>query len=200
MQSDLYFVNKNRKALKMGKKQIQKLVELQYEVLKTNNSKERLKYVVAGIRDGRLYNMIGTNFGRFSEDEDIPDTEFITDDDLALSRISSAKIDDITSKMLNFFKKYGEVSNGTDNDNTSFCNDTCNNTCNATGDKEDKENGEDGEDVVQEELNLNVDEVVKECKKAIKKGKFDKATELISLLGDDKNAKKLSKKLRKAMK
>ena len=167
----------------MGKKQIQKLVELQYEVLKTNNSKERLKYVVAGIRDGRLYNMIGTNFGRFGEkNEDIPDTEFITEDDLTISRLSSAKIDDITSKMLNFFKKYGEVSNDTDdisNDIDDISNDI---------------------DDISEELNLNVDEVVKECKKAIKKGKFDKATELISLLGDDKNAKKLSKKLRKVMK
>jgi len=189
MQSNLSFVNKNRKALKMGKKQIQELVELQYKVLKTNNSKERLKYVVAGVRDGKLYNMIGTNFGKFGED--IPDTEFITDDDLALSRLSSIRLSIITSRMANFFKKYGEVSDDTSND---ICYAISNDTSNDTSVKEDEE------DVVQKELNLNVDEVVKECKKAIKNRMFDKANTLINLLGDDKNAKKLSKKLRKAEK
>jgi len=170
----------------MGKKQIEKLVKLQYEVLKVQDNKERLRYIVAGIKDGRLYNMVGTNFGEFGED--VPDTEFITEDDLDLSRISSVRISAITLKMSNFFKKYGEVSNdSTNNDNTTFCNDTCN-------------DASDKEDVTQKELKLNVDELIEKCKKAIKKGKFNKAAELITLLGDDKNAKKLSKKLKKAKK
>jgi len=184
----------------MGKQQIQGLVSVQYDVLNSQDNKERIRFVVAGCREGRLYNMSGTDFGMFNEEA--PDTEFITDADLDLSRITGARLSSITKKMKDFFNKYGvsDVTDSSNDDNDT--NDSDSDDTNSSNDdvesKKDKKNKVSNDK--KKELKVNIDEVVAKCKKAIKKEKFDKARELIKLLGDIDIAKKLSKKLKKAEK
>ena len=168
----------------MSKSMIEAFVKAQYGALTANDNRERLRHVVVGCKNGRLYSHSGTDYGEF----DAPDTIFSPDSDTQLTRITGVKMAGINKKMLEFFDKYGanpvEVDEPTDeptdsNDEPTDSNDdTCDN-------KSDDVN----EDAVDTEA------VEKACKKAIKKGDFKKAQKLIDKLGGHK---KLQKKLDKA--
>ena len=152
----------------MSKKHIEALITAEFVVLSAKDNKERLKYIVAGIKDGKFYDYAGTDYGIF--DEAAPDTVFIEESDLELSRITSSKITTITMNMKKFFTEYNGENvevNPQDNEDEKI----------------------DGDTVIDTEA------VEKACKKAIKKGDFKKAQKLIDKIGGHK---KLQKKLDKA--
>ena len=151
----------------MSKTHIQALVGGQYNSLNAKDNKERLKYTVAGCKDGKLYDYAGTNYGAFNEDA--PDTEFITEADLNLSRITAVRLKGITERMQNFFNTYG-----------------ANPVEEAT-----VEDVEEVEEVVEEDN----DELIEKFKKAIKKGKAKKARKLLDEIGENKKLAKMLKKL-----
>ncbi len=161
----------------MSKKHIEALITAEFVVLSAKDSKERLKYIVAGIKDGKFYDYAGTDYGIF--DEAAPDTVFIEESDLELSRITSSKITTITMNMKKFFTEYnGEVDEDTmDTDKSSD---------DVVSDSDDDNTTED---------TIDTEAVEKACKKAIKKGDFSKAQKLIDKLGGHS---KLQKKLDKA--
>ncbi len=148
----------------MSKSHIEAFTKAQYEAL-TQTNKERIPFTIAGCKDGHLYDLSGRDFGEFNLDA--PDTEFITVKDGELSRITKVKILAITNTMKKFFDTYGanpvEAAEQSDP---------------GGGDKDKAE--------------IDTEAVEEACKKAIKKGKFDKAQKLIDKLGGHK---KLQKKL-----
>ena len=94
----------------------------QYQSLSAKTNVERLKFTVAGIKNGRFYDHVGTDYGLF--DEDAPDAIFISDKDVTMTRITGAKIDSITKKVESYFTAYysdevdevDEVADSTSND------------------------------------------------------------------------------------
>ena len=152
----------------MSKSHIEALINTEYEVLKAKDNKERLKFMVAGIKDGCFYNHAnGAIYGEF--DTEVPDTVFISEADLEMFRVTSTKIVGITLAMQQFFVDYNGADEPTVEDEPT-------------------------EPTVEEEA-IDTEAVEKACKKAIKKGDFKKAQKLIDKLGGHK---KLQKKLDKA--
>jgi len=154
----------------MSKKMIESYVKAQHAVLTCKDNKERLRFTVAGIKDGKFYDYSGTNYGVF--DENAPDTVFIPESDLELGRITGSKLATITLKMQKFFDTYfgeGEPTEEVEPTTTEAPT-------------------EEGEEI-------DTEAVEKAVKKAIKKEDFKKAQKLIDKLGGHK---KLQKKLDKA--
>ena len=150
----------------MSKEMIKAHIVAQYAVLTSKDNKERLKYMVAGIKDGKFFDYAGTDYGMF--DENAPDTVFIPDSDLSLSRITGVKLAGITLSMQKFFENY---ENGGSEPTEEQC------------------------DPEPSDEEIDTGAVEKACKKAIKKGDFKKAQKLIDKLGGHE---KLQKKLDKA--
>ena len=157
----------------MSKSMIASLVKAQFAALNAKDNKERLRYTVAGIKDGKLYDAVGTNYGVY--DENAEDTVFIEDSDFELSRITSAKIKNVTDKMLAFFNETDEVVET----------------------KEVEETDEVVEPEVVETKEVDFEAVEVACKKAIKKGNVKKASKLLAKLDGQSCYKKLAKKIMK---
>jgi len=205
----------------MSKKAIQKLIEVQYEVMNSRDNKDRIRHVVAGIKNGKFYTHAGVSFGTF--DKNAPDTEFISESDLDLARITGSKLKKITENMTSFFNKYEEDDDeeyDEEYDDEEY--DDEEEDEEEEDEDEDEDEDDDDEDDEDEEvvkykkpikkgklkkpikkgepiLEVNVEKVVAKCKKAIKKGKLKKAEELLKLLPESKEAKKLAKKIKKAL-
>ncbi len=165
----------------MAKSYIVGLIQSQYGGLVAKDNKERLRHLVAGIKDGKLYSHSGADYGMF--DENAEDVEFITDADLALSRVTAIKIRSITNKMQTFFAGYG---------------------LGGLAGKLDDE-GTDTEDVTTEEHAevevppINVQAVTEAFDTALENGKLKKARKLLNKLNEaGVKTKKLEKKLKKA--
>ena len=159
----------------MSKSMVQAMIKGQYNALNAKDNKERLRYMVAGIKDGKFYDSVGTDYGTF--DEDVEDVEFITEKDLNLSRITGSKIASITIAMQKFFDTYNGIAAPTDVETTEQPD---------TNELEASEMGEPDYEALE-----------KACKKAIKKGDIKKATKLLAKLDGQDCHKKLSKKLKK---
>ena len=162
----------------MSKSMIESLVQAQFKALNAKDNKERLRYTIAGIKDGKFYDAVGTNYGIY--DENAEDTVFIEDSDFELSRITSAKIKSVTDKMLAFFNETEEVKESTNDE---------------VVETEAVEVEEVDEVVETEEVDFEAVEVA--CKKAIKKGNVKKASKLLAKLDGQSCYKKLAKKIMK---
>jgi len=146
----------------MSKNMIEALVKSQYNGLNAKDNKERLGYMVAGIKDGKFYDHTSnTDYGVF--DANAEDAVFIPESDLELSRITGAKIATVTVAMQKWFDTY---------------------TGNGNGAEVPAEESE----VADEEIDTEA--VEKARKKAIKKGDLDKAQKLIDKLGGHKKLQK----------
>ena len=168
----------------MSKKHIEAVVRAQFKALGAKDNKERLGYMIAGIKDGKFYTHAhGATFGIF--DTEVEDTVFIPESDLELSRITGAKIATVTLNMTKFFDRYYSEDN------------------------EEPEKGEasDGDDTtadqpaVDSEPELSegiLEKLAKECKKCIKTEDFKKAKKILVKLEGSEFHKKLAKKLKKA--
>ena len=163
-------LKKTKETQIMSKQHIETLIKAQHAVLTCADNKERLRYTVAGIKDGKFYDHSGTDYGVF--DEDAPDTVFIPEADLDLQRITGAKLKSIAGKMTAFFEAY-----------------------NSNEPAEIDEVIEDEAPAEPAEEAIDMDALEKACKKAIKGEKFGKAQKLIDKMGGHK---KLQKKLDKA--
>lgn len=153
----------------MSKSNIQAHALAGVALLGAKDTKARLHYVIAGVKDGKMYDHAGTDYGVY--DEDAEDVEFITDEDLALSRISGTKIASIGKLMADYFNPNAEEESK----------------------PEPKEDGGSSEPAEE----IDYDAVAKACKKAIKKEDVKKATKLLAKLEGQDCYKKLSKKLAK---
>ena len=169
----------------MSKSHIQAFALAQIASITEKTVKDRLKYTVAGCKDGCLYSNDGTNYGIYNEDA--PDTVFITQEDLDMSRVTGAKIAKIETLMKDFFNEYGTPV-PTNDDTTA--DDNADNDSDSVED-----NVETVETELAEEVVSDFEEAEDAIKKAIKKGKFKKAQKLIDEIGGHK---KLQKKLDKA--
>ena len=158
----------------MSKNFSRAFIEGQYNSMTAKTNAERIKFTVAGVKDGKFYDHAGTDYGLF--DIDAPDVIFIPDTDIQLTRITGAKLTIITGKMNKYFEEYYGESE-------------------APIVEEDNVEPEASVETVEEEDTIDTEAVIEACKKAIKKGKFDKAQKLIDKLGGHK---KLQKKLDKA--
>lgn len=167
----------------MSQKHITALVKAQYKALNAKDNKERLTYMIAGIKDGKFYTHAHVaDFGIF--DVNAPDTVFIPEKDLELSRITGAKIATITMNMEKFFDAY--YGGETTEPQPDIAPETKPET--PIPDPEAlKELDEDG-----------VEKLAKACKKAIKAEDFKKARKILSKLDGQDCYKKLAKKLAKA--
>ena len=168
----------------MGKSQIEAFTKAQMKSLVAKDNKERLKFTVAGCKDGHLYSHDGTDFGLY--EADAPDTEFITQADLEVGRLTSSRLEKIYTLAETFFNTYGSASKETSEDVPKKP-------------SEQPVSVENSEDTPSED-EVDNEALVKACKKAIKKEDFKKAQKLIEKLTDEDAAKKLSKKLKKATK
>lgn len=176
----------------MSKSMIESYVKGQYLALGAKDNKERLGYIIAGCKDGKLYSYDGTDYGMFNVDA--PDTVFIAESDLELSRITGVKIANITKLMDDFFAKYGDNPVESSNDDMENS-ETPVESVESTPKKEKKIKSDDVEAPAPVEDEIDTEAVTTAVKKAIKKGDFKKAQKLIDKLGGDK---KLQKKLDKA--
>ena len=152
----------------MSKKHIEAFIKSQYQTLGARDNKERMKFVVAGIKDGHFYNHMGTDFGEF--DAEAPDAVFIQEADVKLSRIVGSKILKVTKAMDDYFKEYYGV-------------------------EEDEPEEVETEEEPTEEAEIDEDAVKQAFKKALKKGKLKKAQKIVDMLPDGKLKSKLEKKL-----
>ena len=154
---------------------IEAFVKAQYKALGAKDNKERLRFMVAGCKDGKLYDLTtDTDYGVFNVDA--PDTEFIKESDLKLQRITGAKIGTVTSAMQNFFLEYGDGTEAIANVEP-----------------------EEVETVDSAEVTPHIDfeDIEAKCKKAIKKGNKEKAEKLLAKLEGQDCHKKLAKKIGK---
>ncbi len=184
---------------------IEAFVRAQYDVLSSKDNKERLAFTVAGIKDGHFYNHAGIDFGLF--DDEVEDTEFISKEDLKLSRITGVKLSRIQAKLDKFFSEYY----GLGNEQSAVADEDAAEDEKEVAEKKDKkakkaENQEldDAVDEVVEkstpepEPTIDLEAVEKACKKAIKKGDYKLAKKLIEKIEHKDLAKKMNKKLKKA--
>ncbi len=167
----------------MSKSMIQAFALAQLASLISKDNKGRLKYTIAGCKDGHLYDHNGQDYGLFNADA--PDTVFIPESDLELSRITGVKLEGIAKKASAFFDVYGAdpkdegaVEREADE---------------PTEEQSDPEPT--GGDVDKTDEAVDYDALEKACKKAIKKGNMKKATKLLVKLEGQKCHKKLSKKV-----
>ena len=159
----------------MSKSMLAAFAISQMKALSAKDNKERLRFTIAGCKDGKLYDHVGTNYGVF--DENAPDVGFIPESDLELTRITGVKIAGIIEKAEAFFNEYAfdkvvEVETDT---------------------VVEVEEVVEVVEVLEEEIDTEA--VTKATNKAIKKGNFKKAQKLIDKLGGNE---KLQKKLNKA--
>ena len=163
----------------MSKSMLAAFAISQMKALSAKDNKERLRFTIAGCKDGKLYDHVGTNYGVF--DENAPDVVFIPESDLELTRITGVKIAGIIEKAEAFFNEYAfdKVVEVEEVEEVV----------------EVEEVEEIVEDTVEVEEKIDTEAVEKAAKKAIKKGDFKKAQKLIDKLG---GSKKLQKKLNKA--
>ena len=140
--------------------------------LTAKDGKERLRFTVAGVKDGKFYDAVGTDYGTY----DGEDVEFITEEDLNVSRLTGVRLEKIKQRADAYFSGTPFKSNEPV----------------AEAYFSDEQTEED------EQPEIDVDALVSACKKAIKDGKFKKANKIIEKLDGHKVAKKLAKKLRKA--
>ena len=176
----------------MSQSMIKAFIEGQYRALNAKDNKERIRYIVAGTKDGRFYDHAGNDYGYFG---DVPDEVFIAESDLDLSRITTSKLDAVTKSMNDFFAKYMGVE-------------AVESVETLEDENEEEEDAEEKtmaknlevevETVESEEVELSQEEIAEKAKKAIKKGKLKKAKKLIAQIEDKKVAKKLKAKLEEA--
>jgi len=174
----------------MSKSMTEAFVKAQFRALNAENNKERIGYMVAGIKDGKFYDhKTDTDYGVFNTDS--PDTVFIPESDLELQRITGAKLATLTLNMTKFFDAYGanptETAEGGE-DKTEL-------TPNESHRDEACVKSAEGE---QPSESVDVDALIKAFAKAIKKGKAKKAQKIINKLGEaGAKVKKLKKELEK---
>jgi len=161
----------------MSKTMILAFIESQFNMMSAQDNKERLHYIVAGIKDGELYDLSGNTYGKL---DGIEDTEWITKEDGELSRITSAKI----GKAKHAFKAFADKVLGVEQEDEPTV-------------KQEDEPTVKQEDEPTVEDEIDIDAVVKACKKAIKKGNQKKAMKLANKIEtvDVKAYKKLMKKI-----
>lgn len=157
---------------------IQAYIKGQFAALSAKDNKERLRFTVAGIKDNKPYDYVGTDYGTL--DGTFADVVFFEQDVLELSRITQSRIDTITKNMTDYFAEVEEE-------------DEANEHQEVVEKSEESEEVEKNEQGVVGEAEDNTEVLIK---KAIKKGKFKKAQKLLDQIGGDK---KLQKKLDKAM-
>jgi len=165
----------------MGKSQIEAFAKAQMKSLVAKDNKDRLKFTIAGCKSGHLYSHDGTDFGLF--DVDAPDTEFITQEDLNLSRLTTSRLQKISALAATFFNTYGDNQTSVEQSDE---------------DKKPTKPSEQPANDVSEPVDNEA--LAKACKKAIKKEDFQKAQKLIDKMTDTEASKKLAKKLKKASK
>lgn len=178
----------------MSKKHIEAVVRAQYKAMNAKDNKERLKYMIAGIKDGKFYNYAsGEKFGVF--DLNVPDTVFIPEETLDLARVTGAKLATLTQNMERFFDEYyGQEREDTDPTRNPLDDEP-------EGGLEDEPKSDTAGKELEEAVKFSdevVDDLVAECKKAIKKGNFKKAHKILAKLDGYEPHKKLAKKLKKA--
>ena len=158
----------------MSKKHIEAFIKAQFASLGAKDTKERLGYTVAGIKDGKFYDLKGrTDYGSI---EDAEDCVFIPEDTMQLSRITTVKINAITANMNSYFAV---------------------GTTEEAEEAVEAEEAEEAEEEAIEYAEVDYDALSKACKKAIKKGDVKKASKLLAKLEGQDCHKKLSKKLSK---
>jgi len=166
---------------------IEAFAKAQYNALNAKDNKERIGYMIAGIKDGKFYDLkTDTDYGVF--DESIPDTVFIPESALEIQRVTGAKLATFSMAMNKFFDEYGSNPKGSE-DEVDDVQDT---ECDTNTDTDTSSDGEVPE--------IDYEALEKACKKAIKKGDLKKAGKLLEKLVDQDCHKKLSKKLAKASK
>ena len=166
----------NYKEFQMSKSFFKAMLATQYEVLLATSNKDRLKYVIAGVKNKILYNLKGDEFGEW-DDEDV---EFFVKEDLDLARITTSKLKTAQNKMLAYFNKEETTSSSEEEASPSS--------------EEEASPSNDIDDGLPE---VDLDEVIAKCKKAIKKGNAKKAKKLLGFIPEDEKAfKKLSKKIK----
>lgn len=158
----------------MSKSHIKAFAKGQMNALLAKDNKDRLKYTIAGCRNGHLYAHDGSDFGLY--DADATDTEWITLKDLELQRITGVKLAKINEMAIAFF--------AIDNEELPWA------------EPKEEQNSQVVE-VEPKEDKIDFDAVEKACKKAIKKEDIKKATKLLAKLEGQDCHKKLSKKLGK---
>jgi len=153
----------------MSKSFVTAMIATQYEVLLATSNKDRLKYVVSCVEDSTMYNLKDDELGKW----DGEDVEFFTKEDLDLARITTSKLKTAQTKMLEYFGiEEKEVETEAKE---------------APSSKEETDGLPD----------VNLDEVISKCKKAIKKGNVKKAKKLLGFIPENEKAfKKLSKKIK----
>ena len=175
----------------MSKSMIEAFAKAQYRALNAENNKERIGYMIAGIKDGKFYDhKTDTDYGVFDDGGVIPDTVFIPESDLELQRITGAKLATLTLNMTKFFDTYGA--------NPKEAEDVKSDTKDTSGSSDDTDAT--SADTSESEPAVDYDALEKACKKAIKKGDVKKATKLLAKLDGQDCHKKLSKKLKKVSK
>ena len=178
----------------MSKSMIQAFALAQLASLISKDNKGRLKYTIAGCKDGHLYDHNGQDYGLFNADA--PDTVFIPESDLELSRITGVKLEGIAKKASAFFDVYGAKPkgskdvDGTDTDSSDDAEDERNDTVVDSTSVNDADSDSDSNTP-----KVDYEALEKACKKAIKKGNMKKATKLLVKLEGQKCHKKLSKKV-----
>ena len=180
----------------MSKSMIQAFALAQMLAMVAKDNKERLKYTIAGCKDGHLYDHTGQDYGLFNADA--PDTVFIPETDLELQRITGVKLQGIQKKAQDFFDKYGAEPTTGDEDE----NENAENGASTGGEKSEKDevSKKPTNDTENTEDKVDYDALATACKEAIKSGKIKKATKLLAKLEGQKTHKKLAKKLAKASK
>ncbi len=184
----------------MSKSMLEAFCKAQYNALNAKDNKERIGYMIAGIKDGKFYDLsTGTDYGVF--DESIPDTEFIPESALEIQRVTGAKLATFSMGMNKFFDVYGanpkgsKDVDGTDTDSSDDAEDERNDTVVDSTSVNDADSDSDSNTP-----KVDYEALEKACKKAIKKGDLKKAGKLLEKLVDQDCHKKLSKKLAKASK
>lgn len=157
----------------MGKNMIIALIASQFGQLNAKTNVEKLRYTVAGVKDGRFYDYVGTDYGMF--DEDAKDIEFLTEVHANATRINATTLAQATVRMQKYFVEYLGTS--------------------TEDEVPDVVNVQDEAPTVDAQEGIDYDAVTKACKKAIKKGDKDKAVKLLEKLIDQDSHKKLSKKI-----
>lgn len=165
----------------MSKSHIEAFGRGQLNALIAKDNKDRLKYTMAGCKNGHLYAHDGSDFGLF--DVDAPDAEWITPKDLELKRITGVKLESIVKKATQFFADNGDGQTSTDLE--------------VSTDEPKVPVEEIVEDVKEPVEEIDFEVVAKACKKAIKKEDVKKATKLLAKLEGQPSHAKLAKKLGK---
>ena len=166
----------------MSQKFIKAFIASQFNAMKTANAKDRLPYMVAGVKDGRFYSLNGTDFGEAVGFEDV---EFITEADGALTRITSSKVEKMEAIFKTTFgddEDYAELGDEDENEEV------------VTESKDSEEKTEDTQEDAAEETVSEFDTIMT----LITDGKAKKAKKLMK--ASESLSEKEIKKIKKALK